>query len=47
LDTENKGYVTADDFAAYFAEDESLAGINFRNLIIKWNGSKRDERLLF
>jgi len=47
LDTENKGYVSANDFVEYFQDEPNIAeGINFTRLILHWNGSKRDERLL-
>jgi hypothetical protein len=47
LDSENKGYVSSSDFVTYFQDDPNIAeAINFDKLILHWNGSKRDERLL-
>ena len=47
LDADNKGYVSANDFVNYFADDLNIGErVNFKSLILYWNGSKRDERLM-
>jgi len=45
MDTENKGYLVADDFTSYF-KDYNLIDNDFNTIIFYWNGSKRDERLM-
>jgi Ca2+-binding EF-hand superfamily protein len=43
LDTDNKGYLTAENFSQYYSENVDFSGFNFENLIqyISPNGNSR------
>ena len=43
LDTDNNGYITADEFQKYFEEDEDLVGTRFDLLIRYWNRGSSDQ----
>lgn len=38
IDSDNKGYVTSENFRTYFGENEDFASFNFTNLIKHMNG---------
>jgi len=42
LDSDNNGYITADEFQKYFAEDEDLTDTRFDLLIQYWNRGNGD-----
>ena len=43
LDVDNNGYVTANEFQSYFAEDEDLTSTRFDLLIQYWNRGNGDK----
>ena len=42
LDADNNGYITANEFQTYFAEDEDLTDTRFDLLIQDWNRGNGD-----
>jgi hypothetical protein len=47
IDSDHKGYLTSENFKAYFGDNEDFASFNFLNLIKHLNGGHEEDRLSY